>query len=71
VEEAARSFILLLTFLAIIYWAAHQPKPVEVVETKYCPIGFRAAYKDENGEWVKVWAKGYGPCELMDRYEEA
>lgn len=69
--ERARSAVLLSTILILIYWAAHQPNPVEVVEVKYCQINFRAAYKDENGEWVKVWARGYGLCSEMDRYENA
>jgi hypothetical protein len=64
VEEAARSFILLLTFLAIVYWAAHQPTKVEVVEVKYCPV---SEWKWWGGN--KLWYKTYGPCSRMDRYE--
>jgi hypothetical protein len=64
-----RSLVLLLTILALIYMAANWPRPVEVVETKYCVIDFPAAYKDRDGKWVKVWGRGYGLCSEMDRFE--
>lgn len=69
-EEAARSFILLLTFLAIVYWAANQPKKVEVVEVKYCALTYWR-WIEIDGRSVKLWYPSYGPCSLMDRYEQA
>lgn len=84
--ETARSAVLLATILILVYWAAHQPKPVEVVEVKYCLQDLYVAQKQilvmPNGSpvikdgklverWVKFWAPGYGPCSEMDRYEEA
>jgi hypothetical protein len=53
------------------------PRPVQAVETKYCIIDYKARVKrfhmQPNGKLVEKhtneWVKGYGPCNLMDRYE--
>jgi hypothetical protein len=63
-----RDLILTLTLLAVIFVAAHQPAPVKTVQVDYCVITYRAAGKDESGQWHFGWARGYGPCYLQDIY---
>lgn len=65
-----RAVILAATaaILAVMY--RDQPKPVQTVEVKYCQqVGYRAAFKDDNGKWIKVWVNGWGLCKDMDRFE--
>lgn len=79
-----RSAVLLATILILVYWAAHQPKPVQVVETKYClqymptlehqiltmPDGSPVIKDGKLVErWRRSWTKGYDLCSNMDRYE--
>lgn len=66
-----RDLILTLTILALVFIFAHQPAPVKTVQTDYCVITYKAAGKDLLGNWHIGWAKGYGPCSQLDRYEQA
>ena len=59
-----RSLVLLLTILALIYMAANQPKKVEVIEVRYCPV---VEWTWRDGK--KLWCETFGPCERMDRFE--
>jgi len=43
--------------------------PVKAVQVDYCVIDYPAAARDAAGEWHYGWAHGYGPCSLLDRYE--
>jgi hypothetical protein len=65
-----RSLVLLLTIIALIYMAANQPKRVEVVEVKYCRVTYWR-WAEIDGREVKLWYPSYGPCSLVDQYEEA
>ena len=65
----ARDLILTLTILAIIYTADNWPKPVKDNQVAYCLLTYKAARKDIFGQWETGWAKGYGPCKDLDRYE--
>lgn len=66
----ARDLILTLTILAIIFTADNWPKPVKAAEpVPYCVITYKAIGKDMFGRKTVGWAKGYGPCTLLDRYE--
>ena len=68
----ARDLILTLTAVALVYVADNWPKPVKPVETvPYCIIDFPTGrIHPLTGEWQKGWGRGYGPCTLLDRYEE-
>lgn len=64
-----RDLILTVTILCIVYIAAHQPPPVKTVQVDYCVIEYKAAAKDRFGIWHEGWARGYGMCRYLDRYE--
>ena len=64
----ARDLVLTVTFLLLIYTAAHQPPPVKSVETPYCVVTFKAARKNLAGEFEFGYAQGYGLCSLQDIY---
>lgn len=64
-----RAGILAVTICLIIFAAANQPKPVKSDQVDYCVITYKVAGKDADGEWHTGWARGYGPCSLLDRYE--
>lgn len=64
-----RCLILALTICALIFIAANQPKPVKAVEVPYCVITYKAIGPDQFGRKRLGWARGYGPCTLLDRYE--
>jgi hypothetical protein len=79
-----RSLVLLLTILALIYMAANWPRPVEVVEVKYCLQDQYSARREilvmpdgspviRDGKlverWRRYWGKIYDRCALMDRFE--
>ena len=66
----ARALILTITVLALIFIADNQPRPVKSVQVDYCVITYKAAAKNPmTGEMMSGWATGYGPCSLLDRYE--
>lgn len=65
-----RAGILAVTICLIIFAVANQPRPVKSVQVDYCVITYKAAAKHPlTGETMFGWAKGYGPCSLLDRYE--
>lgn len=66
-----RSVIVAATVAALIALWIDRPKPVKSVQVDYCPITVRGAAKDEIGEWHFGWAQMYGPCSLLDRFENA
>lgn len=70
VSPLTRAVILALTAAALITWYFEQPVRIQA-ETKYCPISQRTAVRDRYGNVHIVWAQVFGPCSLMDRYEEA
>ena len=64
-----RDLILTLTILALIGIAANQSH-IKTVQVAYCVIDYKAAGKHPiTGETVTGWARGYGPCSFLDRYE--
>lgn len=63
-----RCFVLLLTILALVYMAANQPKPAQVVEVKYCSVTYWRWF-EVDGHKVKGWYPSFGPCSDLDRYE--
>ena len=65
-----RAVLLALTIAALLCMWGDRPKPAKIVQVDYCPISYRAAVKDELGVWHFGWGAGYGPCALMDRFEE-
>lgn len=67
--EIARDAILTATLLACIFLFAHQSAPVKVVNTPYCVITYKAAGYDQFGKLHLGWARGYGLCSELDRYE--
>lgn len=67
-----RAVILSLTIAALIMlWTEPAPPPPKVAAvTPYCVIDYLAAQRHPlTGEWVTGWAKGWGPCKFLDRYE--
>lgn len=64
-----RAVVLAATFATLIILWADQPAPAKLVQVDYCKIEYKAARKDFWGEWEYGWASGYGPCSLLDRYE--
>lgn len=69
-DSLVRVVILTLTVIALIYIFSHQPKHVEAKVIPYCEIDFPAAWKDRHDKWQFGFGHSWGPCELMDRYEE-
>lgn len=73
-DSLARVVILMSTAIALIYIFSHQPQPaplrVEAVVLPYCEIDFPSAYKNRHGKWEFGFGHSWGPCSLMDRYEE-
>lgn len=66
-----RNLILTVAILGIIFAADNWPKPVKAAEAvPYCRITYKAAGRDIFGNWQSGWVTGYGPCSLLDRYEE-
>jgi hypothetical protein len=68
-EEMTRAIILALTAFALICLWLDQPKPIKSVQVDYCLVDMKVAAPDQFGVWHKFWAKGYGPCSDLDRYE--
>jgi hypothetical protein len=64
-----RAVILAATLAALLCLYLDQPTPVKAVQIDYCVIDEHFAAKDELGRWHRFWAKGYGPCSRLDRYE--
>lgn len=64
-----RSIILAATAVALVCLWLDRPAPVKAVQVDYCVIDYPAAARDAAGEWHYGWAHGYGPCSLLDRYE--
>jgi hypothetical protein len=67
----ARAVIISATIAACFCLYLDRPTPVQPTQVDFCVIDFPAAAKDENGVWHKGWGRGYGPCSLMDRFENA
>ena len=65
-----RAVLLALTIAALFCMWGDRPAPSRMVEVPYCPIEYRAAVKDELGAWHFGWAQSYGPCVLMDSFEQ-
>lgn len=65
-----RAVIVSATIAALIIGWLERPTPVKSVQVDYCVIDYKAAGKDQFGNWHTGWAKGYGPCTLLDRYEQ-
>lgn len=64
-----RDGILTATVLALIYILDNRPRPVKDALVPYCAIEYKTAQKHPlTGKWVTGWARGYGPCDLQDRY---
>lgn len=66
----ARDAILTATLLALIFMFAHQPSKPQIVQVDYCVIDYHVGAFDQNHELHTGWGKGYGPCSLLDRYEQ-
>jgi hypothetical protein len=68
-SERIRSALLTLTILLLIFHFSHRdPAPV-VTQVDYCEINYRAAVRDMLGNWHTGWARGFGLCSLLDRFE--
>jgi hypothetical protein len=65
-----RAIILAATIAALFtLWRERPLSPVIVSQVDYCVITYKGAGKDEMGQWHQGWVQGYGPCSLLDRYE--
>jgi len=64
-----RATILALTAAILLCLWLDRPAPVKSVHVDYCVISYRTKVVDIFGNPRVVWAKGYGPCSLLDRYE--
>jgi len=65
IRAALIAFALAVLVCAFI----DQPKPVKTVQVDYCWISYRAKAVDQFGLPHIVWTSGFGPCSLLDRYE--
>jgi hypothetical protein len=65
-----RALILVATITIFVCLLLDRPKPVKSAQVvPYCVITYPAAVKDAQGNWHKGWARGYGPCSQLDRFE--
>lgn len=64
-----RAIIFSATVATLICLWQDRPAPVQHVQVDYCWQDVYAAAKLGNGEWMKLWTKGYAPCSQLDRYE--
>jgi len=71
VAELARDAILTFTLLACVHVFANLHIPKRADGAQYCVITYKAAGYDQNGQLIKGWARGYGLCSQLDRYEVA
>lgn len=69
--EFARDAILTLTLLACVHLFANLHVTKRADGAQYCIITYRAAGRDQAGNLIQGWARGYGLCSLLDRYEIA
>jgi hypothetical protein len=69
VSELARDAILTVTLLILVHVFASLHVTPRADGVPYCAITYKAAAYDEYGQLHKGWAHGYGPCTLLDRYE--
>ena len=67
--ELARDAILTVTLLACVHVFASQHATPRADGVPFCVITYKAAGYDQEGKLHKGWARGYGPCSLLDRYE--
>jgi hypothetical protein len=64
-----RDLVLALTICAIICIAANKSPPSRLVQTDYCQVDKRIAFRHpETGQWVFGWGSGFGPCNQQDRF---
>lgn len=76
-----RAVLLSATIAALFSMWMHQPDGrkyypgqgeiplLQISQVDYCVIDMRFASKMPNGEYRFGWGDGYGPCYLLDRYE--
>lgn len=68
--ELARDAILTATLLACIFLFAHLQAPLKPVKVDYCgQVASRYLATDQYGGKHIIWAKGWGLCRDLDRYE--
>ena len=64
-----RAILITFALSVLIYAYLDRPKPVKSVQVDYCMISYRALARDQFGLPHIVWTSGFGPCSLLDRYE--
>lgn len=70
--EVARDAILTATLLACIFLFAHQEAPIKPVKVDYCSqVVSKYVATDPRGGKHIIWARGWGLCRDLDRYEQA
>jgi hypothetical protein len=67
--QVIRAAMIAFALAVLIYALIDQPKPVKSVQVDYCMISYRALARDQFGLPHIIWTQGWGPCSLLDRYE--
>lgn len=65
-----RAIVFSATIAALICLWLDRPTPSRLVQSDYCVITYKAAQKNELGEWETGWATGFGLCSLQDIYRQ-
>ena len=66
----ARAVLIAATVAMLVcMWMDRPSPPLEYPAVSYCVITYKTAGKDPLGNYHFGWAKGWGPCSLLDRYE--
>jgi hypothetical protein len=64
-----RAMLIAFAIATLICAFIDQPAPVKTTQVDYCVVTYKRAAKDERGVVHFGWAKGWGPCTDLDRYE--